>query len=46
MIGKQIRHLWTGCFPPSHPLCQVPRKVIATFLELPWTVFMSFKQTN
>lgn len=42
--------LWRGCFPSPH-LCSVdvrlaPPKVISTFLELPWMVFMSFEQTN
>ena len=36
--------------PPPQPALftplQAPSKVIATFPELPWIVFMSFKRTN
>lgn len=34
---------------PQHLLCSIPHaahKVSVTFLELPWIVFMSFKQRN
>lgn len=44
MMGKQTRHLWTGCGPsPAPALCppSAAHKVGTTSLELAWTVFMS-----
>lgn len=43
-VGRQVGPLCLSvlCLHPS----KRPPKVIATFPELPWIVFMSFKGTN